>query len=216
MTITRTPLIDAATTHLASCSLMKEDNFQEVVRTLRLWKHYLDQYESMQSSEAKARALGSDAHIVISLFQEDMGRVKTAQDRNVLIVRDNHKRIQALACFHLMSDGEEKKTLKIKELLSAPWNLRWPKKIYDYPLFGAGVLMIKILTVVAQTQAATSLSLSSTPTASDFYKKIGMTHLGLNRFSIALVSAEVAKIDACVHKIFSEESAKKILTLEDA
>lgn len=205
-----TQVIDHSLTKFAAVTLMQEAEFPEVVKTLRAWKHYLLDYLSKITPDAQTRAMSSDYQVVITLFQEDLWKIKKSVPKIVLIARDNFSRIQAMSCFTVAVENDHKR-LQLHELISAPWNVRWPVKPFAYPLYGGGVLMFHALIIYAGKHKATSIALSSTPSSVSFYKRLGLVSGGFNRFTLFINEEHTAVINELFQKHFAvkdEETPK--------
>ena len=203
-------IIDHSKARFTEVTLMKEEEFPLVVKTLRTWKHYLEDYLSRIEPCDKARAIACDYQVVITLFQEDMWKIKKLTQKIVMLAKDNFERIQAMACF-IVNEGSgiESKNIKLKELLSAPWNLRWPVSPFAYPLLGGGVLILQSLIIYAGKNEVKKIHLSSTTTAMNFYKNLGFHNEGINLFVLRINPENCAKIQEVFNKYFKIEDVKE-------
>jgi len=169
----------------SSVLIMEDKDLPLVIRTLRLWKHYLNHYLSSHKADRPTKELASDFIVVLRLFQKDIGRLIKKEPLLVFVAKDTTDTIQGLACCRMPSPTSPK-VLDINELLCAPWNLRWRIKPYPHPLHGGGVLLISAIFKKAQKEHYKHLLLHSAPTSICFYKKLGMNQSGVNVFSYTL------------------------------
>lgn len=172
--------------YVKEASIASTSEINQAIHSLRLWKKYLKNICCAKKLDPMSKAVAKDFHLVVRLLQHDMLKIQTEASRKLILVKDNRSEIQALLSLKIDESSYKLPVLNVCQLVTAPWNLRLRVVAYDKPIHGAATVAITCALFFAKKIGAPQLTLSSTPTAVGFYKKIGMTHELVNKFFINL------------------------------
>jgi hypothetical protein len=194
-----------------ACFLPPEQS-KEATCTLRLWKRYFKHAISSKTLDKKSECICSDFNLVLRLIQHDMVKIQSEAKRHLLVVKDNTSQIQALLSLRIEETAGKIPRIYICHLLTAPWNLRLNVEIYNKPIYGAGVVAFVAALIFAKKIGAHEVALSSTPSGSGFYEKIGMKRTLICHYSLKVDKASTEKLKAAFLKIVekTEEAGGKL------
>jgi hypothetical protein len=192
----------------------KEDTL-EASHCLRVWKRYARICFQSKHLDKTSLYIYRDFQLVTKLLQNDMLKIKKDPLQRLIIVKDNFSYIQAMLSLKIETSEFCEPKIYVCHLVTAPWNLRLNIKVCDPPLRGAGVVALVASVIFAHKIGASSISLSSTPTAAKFYEKLGMKKEGFNRFTMDLGKKALEPlIDYfCKIKTLTTEAGEKLAML---
>ncbi len=170
-----------------SVEVLTPSKYHEVLHEALLWKDVIERIQTYVVDQ-KMDQIVLDYHDVVSDIVEKL-RNGCCDKFHYLLAKDSARRIQGIARYEFRYQFEDREsTLFVKNLLAAPWNIRWPKAVFfdQRPLHGAGVLLVHALFTLAKQKEIQSLALYSAPSSDGFYRKIGMKNRMYNLFEFLI------------------------------
>lgn len=222
MTLSTTiPAQPKFTNYFASVEILDGERLQVITKTLRIWKRFLTNYVSHHQEKGlldeRSKLISADYLTVVGLLQSTVFQMRTRPHIKLLAAKDLKEEIQAMSCFSIgpKAPTEAVCIMRVSELITAPWNLRLTYAPHPEPLYGGGVLLMHAMFQIAKKSQAQELKLHSTPTSITFYKKLGMSFDGINRFTFSTLSKEHKEaLDGALLKVLMTEELRH-LALED-
>jgi hypothetical protein len=170
-----------------SVERLTPSSHHELLHEALLWKDTIERIQTYVVDQ-KMEQLILDYHYVVSdIVAKLQGGL--SDKIHFLLAKDSTRKIQGIARYEFRHQFEDRKsTLFVKNLLSAPWNIRWPKAVFfeQRPLHGAGVLLVHALFALAKQKKIEALALHSAPSSEGFYRKIGMKNRMYNLYEFLI------------------------------
>lgn len=172
---------------VASAFIASAKDYSAIRHTIFIWKQFLKEHETTLSETKESSYLLHDYKTVLGILEEEYARLVSSKRLCFVIAKDTQGLIQTLGCYiHRSKPYYEDEAFEITSLLTAPWNIKWPRDLKVMSLKGGGTLIIYAIFISAIKMGTTHISVSSTASSISFYEKLGLRKTSFNRFCLIL------------------------------